>query len=322
MPEHYHLPKINVSFCVIPKTGCTTLKNYLFSLEQAAEQNPGPQSSSLSFIGQDIHRPRVLRDYLVNNLDAAGPKQSFKILVLRNPHHRVRSAWMNKLLFAQHDFRIFERLKEEEFTPIDFETVEQLCSSFEKFAEKLSKDKKFLHSDGHWLPQVEFFGKVSDYDLVVETANLPDLEAILEKQLGLSNPRNNQSFPRFNETNSKLVDLIGTKRAWDLIEKTYAGDFKALEQAGIAISRPDQGPAPVNSLSPAELEAEKQAIRESRRLSEVRSLRHDLADHDFIKKLELEALERQISDIKRSWSWKLTAWLRFLGKLFVRRRGN
>lgn len=314
MSEHYYLPTINVSFCVIPKTGCTTLKNYLFNLEQWAKAGVLSESGKSSYVGQDIHRPQVLRDFLVSDLKQSGPDESLKILVLRNPFHRTRSAWVNKLLFAQHDYRIFDRLKDEEFTPIDFQTTDQLSIAFEKFAERLSTDKEFLYSDGHWLPQVEFFGKVSDYDVVLETQNLASLEGILARQLKFPLDTGAQSFPRFNETSSKLVAHIGSKRAWDLISQTYKADLKALESASIEAPRPDQAQLLLTDLTPEEIEVEKVHIIESRRQSEVRSLRIDLADHDFMKKLELSHLEKQVQDIKSSWSWRLTAWLRWLAK--------
>lgn len=38
MVEHYVYPRAKVGFTLIPKTGCSTLKNYLGELEQSLSQ--------------------------------------------------------------------------------------------------------------------------------------------------------------------------------------------------------------------------------------------------------------------------------------------
>jgi len=312
LPEHYFLPEINVTFSSIPKTGCTTLKNFLFNLEQLSGQNKPYIALSDSYIGQDIHRPKFMRDYSVPTLKGPEFHKSLKILVLRNPYHRIRSAWTNKLLFAQHDYRLFQTHMDEDFTPVDFSSVQELSEKFEKFTQRLHADREFMKSDAHWLPQVEFFGKVSDYDVVLETSELAKLERLLEYHLSLTKGTLDKALPRFNETASKLVTRIGTERAWDLIASTYKDDFDALSQAGLSAGRPDSQFQQGSELSEHEMAIEKDRIRESRRQSEVRRLKIDLADHDEIKRIEFAHLEKQIEDIKNSWSWRLTAWLRWL----------
>jgi hypothetical protein len=211
----------------------------------------------------------------------------------------VRSAWINKLLFAQTSFVIFERHREEEFTPVDFSSVQELSHKFEKFAERLHDDREFLESDGHWLPQVEFFEKVSDYDVVLETSELSKLEIVLANHLSLPLEALDKEFPRFNETESKLVKLIGTARAWDLISMTYEADCAVLSLAGLNAERPDNQLDQGTEMSAAELSIEKEKIRESRRRSEVRSLKITLADHDERKKIEFAHLEEESAHLRK-----------------------
>ena len=305
MSEHYFLPNLNVAFSVIPKTGNTTLKNFLFNLDKLANQNTPNADLPDLYIGQDIHRLEILRQFLIPTISGGGSSGSLKILALRNPYHRVRSAWLNKLLFAQHDFSIFQRYIDEDFTPVEVSSVEELSYKFQKFTERLHNDREFLQSDVHWLPQVEFFGKVSDYDVVLETSDLSQLETILENHLGLPAGTLNQQLPRFNKTESKLVQRIGTERSWELIASTYKADFDALSQAGLSSQRPESRLHQGTELSWEELAIEKDRIRESRRQAEVRHL-------DEVKRIEFAHLEKQIEDLKNSWSWRMTAWIRWL----------
>ena len=314
------MPTVNVSFSSIPKTGCTTLKNYLFALEQDQIRQDKSETAAFEYVGHDIHRPTVMRHYQVNTLKVNGPADSLKILVLRNPYHRALSAWVNKLVFAQNDYGIFEKLRDEPFTPVEFFSVEDLNQAFEKFTERLASDKKFLQSNTHWLPQVDFFDDVLDYDVVLETSGLGELQGIIEKHLKSQGRISNRSFPHFNATSSVLVSHIGTRASWDFVGSTYKKDLKALTDAGLAVKRPDDGSTLKEPITQQALEQEKAQILESRRYYEVQCLRNDLADHDIKKRLELELLEKQIRELKASWSWRLTAWLRWILALYLKDR--
>lgn len=320
MPEHYFLPKINVSFSAIPKTGCTSLKNYLFALEKDNSGNSVDEATPIEYFEQHIHRPEVMSGFRVKTLQHMGPARSLRILVLRNPYNRILSAWANKLLFAQHDFRIFDRLSNESFTPVDFSSIQELNQAFERFTERLFSDSEFLQSDVHWQPQVEFFDNVSDYDVVFETSALGGIQSVVEMHLASQGRTSKRHFPHFNATTSSLVSQIGTRAAWDYVRATYKEDLEALKIAGIATMMPDEENNQREPISHTELEQEKTRILESRRRSEVRSLRVDLANHDFIKRRELQKLEDQIREIKASRSWRLTAWLRWISAPFLKGR--
>jgi hypothetical protein len=309
MPRHYFLPTINVSFCEIPKNGSTSLKNYLFALEQESSRSNLETPASIQFFGQTIHGNPEMKDFQVKNIKDKRVKQSLRILILRNPYQRVLSSWVNKLLFAQHDYMIFRQLRHEPFTPVDFSSVEDLDQAFEKFAEKLSRNKEFLYSNNHWRPQVEFYGDISDYDVVLETSEIARLESIVWKHLGLQSDPKPLPFPQFNQSKSLLVSQIGTTRAWDFVQSTYSEDLDVMSKAGLNVRRPDETPKHSEPLSPEAFEAEKILILESRSASEPRSHR-----------LQIQGLQDQIRDLKASRSWRWTAWLRWISAFWLGRR--
>ena len=247
-----------------------------------------------------IHSSKMASNYRVKNLDS--PKQSAltRVLVLRNPYYRALSAWANKLLYAQGDYIIFSRLKDDPVAPKDFSSLAELNAAFEAFLNRLLADNAFLESDPHWRPQTTFVNDLSNYNEVLETSSLSKLQTALAKQNHLAGLVADRPVPVFNATRTELVRLIGSDKAWSLVDQIYAEDFELLENAGF-------GPMPrpvVSELEPpatAELiNAEKPSVLLSRELSENRSIRSEL---------EL---------IKSSRSWRWTSWLRSLGRPFAK----
>jgi hypothetical protein len=299
MPEHYVLPKSKIGFTVIPKTGCTTLKNYLISLEQTFPLG-GQATPDSEYLDMAIHSSKLASNYKVSHLDSPKQRDLTKILVLRNPYYRVLSAWANKLLYAQGDYSIFSRLMDEPFTPKDFNTIGDLNKAFEAFLARLLDDRKFLESDAHWRPQATFVNNPSNYDLVLETSSLSKLQTELAKQDHLSDLVAERTVPVFNATRTELVRLVGSEKAWLAVEQIYADDFELLKTAGFG-SMPLPVITRLDEVATSELiKAEKPEVLLSRELSENRSIRSEL---------EL---------IKASRSWRWTGWLRLFGRPFTR----
>jgi hypothetical protein len=296
VPKHYFLPKSRIAFTIIPKTGCTTLLNYLIGIEEALGSELAA-NKAVNYPELAIHESTTDSKYLVKELVSGEAEAETRVLILRNPYLRALSVWANKLLYAQSDFAIFQRLRSESFTPVDFHTLADLNDSFEGFLTRLLQDKAFLDSDRHWRPQSTFFNSLAEYNIVIETASLSSLQEKLASRTDLAKFVEQRPVPKFNSTNRSVLSLIGTEKSWSLIEKVYEQDFQFLKQAGFdPIEFPN-----VTVLTASETEMiirnEKPAIFNSRLESELGMLRN------------------QISSFQTSRSWRWTAWLRTIGGL-------
>ena len=299
MPAYYFLPKTQIAFTEIPKTGCTTLKNYLVGLENEFGLGSAKTSSAV-YLDMKIHSNQGAGRYRVSPGKFWRKKANRRVLVLRDPYRRAISAWANKLLYAQGDFSIFSKYKNEAFTPLNFSSLADLNQAFELFLTKLHEDPGFLASDRHWRPQFTFVNSLSRYDLVLETGNLFQLQGLLDAEPSLRHMAQSRPVPRFNATRPEMLRYLGTERVWQLIEKVYSRDFELLREAGLAVqSRPE-----IETITPAQerlfIEKESLVVEQSRRESELSTLRGS------------------ISMLRNSWSWRLTAPLRAFGQLLLR----
>lgn len=311
MATHYFFPNINVAHTVISKNGCTTSKNYLLALENATLGAAENKSSSELFLGQDIHHHEPLKKYQVQRISKFKQPGALRILVLRNPYSRALSGWINKFLHAQHDQSIIRRYPNEPFSVPTFSSLEQLQVAFLNFASSLATDKNFIVDDQHWSPQHNYYRKLSDYNLILETSQLPELESHLRGHLDQEIIDKVGPLPRFNESKSLLSDLIGTPEAWKNISIAYKKDFLAMKLASLPIQEPTAKPLPDPETLQSLIEREQLIATESREASAKR-----------FEEKEIRVLKQRISAMKNSKSWRYTAWLRWLDSTLTGRPRN
>jgi hypothetical protein len=297
MPENYYLPSTNIVFTVIPKTGCTSLMNYLFDNERISK-GQNPKNLGEVGLGLGIHRLPELQTLRITSRNLSKFADAVKILVLRNPYERVLSAWLNKFLYAQGDYSIFSERKQEIFTPVWFETVADLNVCFEAFLMQLAKDPDFLNSDPHWRPQSSFVNDAKEFDLVFETSSLSRLQGALAKIPGLTSLVKNRPVPKLNATRPALDGLIGNKAAWLLVDEIYSDDFQLLASAGLVNQTPPTPALLSEQQQSAILASEVPAIFSSRFASQANLL----------------------EVIKSSRSWRWNQWLRRLSARILRGR--
>jgi len=297
MPENYYLPSTNIFFTVIPKTGCTSLKNYLFDIEQISI---GQTSKNLGEVGLGfgIHRLPELQRHRITSRNQVKLGGALKILVLRNPYNRILSTWLNKFLYAQGDLRIFSEHRKEPFAPVKFETVADLNVFFEAFLLRLSKDPGFLNSDAHWRPQSKFVSDAKEFDMVFETSSLSTLQGALANIPRLTAITVNRPVQKLNATRPALEGLIGSEAAWSLVDEIYSDDFELLASVGLVNQTPP---------TPALLSEQQQTDILAREILVIFSSRFtDQADF-----LDL---------MKSSRSWRWTEWLRRLSAPIFKER--
>lgn len=300
MPEHYFLPKTKIFFTVIPKTGCTSLKNYLFDLESSSEII-GSQKASAEYLEMTIHSAKLLSQYRVRGMTSSKIRQGIKVLVLRSPYTRALSAWVNKFLYAQHDFSIFSLYKDKPFTPVDFESIRELNGAFEAFLRELLENEEFLASDPHWRPQSSFVSDPADYEIVVETRNLETLPLSLSNLPRFSGLPELRPFPILNSSRPNLIQHLGSDSAWNLVEQIYSQDFELLRRAGLGVPDRPPIPAPLGGEEKELIKAEKMMIQTARAVSEN------------------SLLNTRLEFLLESRSWRWTRVFRVLGSILDKR---
>lgn len=291
MVEHYVYPRAKVGFTLIPKTGCSTLKNYLGELEQSLSQEGRSvkQAGIGEYLGMGIHYSTLSTDYLVDEIDSDQYGDIFKILVVRNPYDRILSCWTNKLLYAQDDLTLVAKVREEPFVLEDFESLEELNSAFECFLSRLAEDMEFLFFDHHWIPQVNFVSDIAAYDLVIETSSLSTLQTALSGIETVADLVVSRPVPVSNESPPELKSLIGSDLAWTLVESVFADDFEMLKAVGIA-SVPRTSATTLDERAVSKLiKAQKPAIYYERIRAELVATKSELA----VTKSELKASSKK-----------------------------
>jgi hypothetical protein len=291
---HFYFPTINIAFTLIPKTGCTTVKNYLYALEKVASAtNPRmPQS----FVGEAVHFSESVGDYEIDSTSSGKCSTAFKILVLRNPYRRALSAWANKFLYLTFDIMTYEQYRNESFIPNRFHSIAELDKQFEDFTSKLANEESFLFADDHWKPQSEFISDLDYYDQILETGLLSNLPTALETAVSRKYLDLVGEVPRFNETSYELLDYLGSERTWENLSLAYREDLLMLQSLGLSIDKPITKARPDAKLESELVNRGNTQALESRSSAEIKSLR------------------RRLNRIYASKSWKLTAWLRWLDR--------
>lgn len=254
---HLHYPNSGILLTSIPKNGCTSLKNYFLDIELAYSGSDLNQRE-YGFQGMSIHAKR-------NRFRArSGPKKrdGISVLVLRNPYSRVASAWVNKFLYAQADYAIVNRHRDQPFARLGEMAPEDIRQAFREFVVELNSSDDFRESDNHWRPQSQFYRNLTDYSIVLETTEVIKLPTLLADQGVDEQALNSCVLMHFNRSDSTIYEILWSPGTTELVEAAYAEDFLALKAAGIPVTKPveksdDETP---KSLSPEDI----QKILESR----------------------------------------------------------
>lgn len=304
----YFFPNINIAFTPIPKTGITTLKDYLYKLEMLAAGAMRTNSLTIENSGANIHRNKELDKYLVDDIDSIQLGRPIRILALRNPYRRALSAWTNKFLLVPSDGYMYKRYREEDFVPKSFNSIREINHCFEKFTQRLAQDEGFRAENTHWRPQSSFVSEATEWDYVVETSQLDSLGKFLTQHLRPGLLEQAGEIPQLNDTANHVKALLGSDLAWSQVEKGYQSDFSLMHKFKLDTMKPA-----VNSAS------ENQA--ETLLISNIR-----LTVERNLARIELKQLEAQISKHKNkidqiydSKTWRYTALARWLFSLFGER---
>lgn len=302
MNENYLFPRLNVAYTAIPKNGNTSVKNFLFNLEQSSALGTSQSSPASATSGMGIHRRPEIWKLRVPHFPKSVRNPPLKLVVVRDPVERVLSAWVNKFVHAQHDFSTYSRWRDQDFVPCDFDSLEDLRVAFEVFTRRLAGDADFLLCDNHWKPQYLQRAPLESYDLVVDIAQLDSLPILLELHIGKELLGASTPMPKFNQTVSDVLALVSTPASIENIKSAYGRDYLELSGAGITFAEPEIVEVPGTLELRALVAKERIRATELRAASEVASWRN------------------LSTDILNSRSWRYTAWIRWIVGSSDRRR--
>jgi hypothetical protein len=300
--QKFYFPTLNIIFTAIPKTGSTSLKKYLFSLEEEASGDIEAASAIRGGYGDDIHSHEANRKFLFSSRSLSRTKEelALKLLVVRNPVDRTISAWLNKFLFVPHRSREFLKYLGADFVPTSFQGgAVEMRRYLEKFVNRLDNDPRFLHGDPHWTPQSSLIDRRDAFDVVIETDKLRTLPEILfnHHDFLISAPHfrdvlRDRRIGKENSSNPGFIDALSSPGLEDQIRSIYRVDFELFDALGISQTE--------------------------------RILRAELLNFDVeteLGKLANEILERRVAfltenllHLRESKTWKLTAPIRSLSK--------
>lgn len=225
----YCSERYRIFYVATPKVACTSLKWWFADLEgysQALRAITDSRETDPDLVIHDNfykvagNVTGLLPDDLFEPLTS---DTFFRFAVVRNPYHRIFSAWQSKLLL-QEPLQI-EPYRNADFFHHPIECAGDIAAAFEGFLEYLAINEVSSYKDIHWTPQVSILcPDLINYTKLVKIENTDEFAEVLLNQVGpdVSNPF--ASHHR-NESLIPYVPEFVTKRSAELIRMLYAEDF-------------------------------------------------------------------------------------------------
>lgn len=209
-----HAPPLPVVYANNPKAGCTSIK-------MALRKASGKISSDRDKAVQNVHDPNAgifVPDILAASAEVRlrAAEQCFWFSVVRNPFHRILSAYLDKVghdpVMKGYLYRRFD---------LDPDNVSIETLSFEKFLELISTEEPVL-IDAHFRPQYmnlllpyaryDFIGRIEDMHAV--------RNALDEKSIFV------EKFDDHRTAAAEKAEQYYTPYAVELVRHLFARDFQ------------------------------------------------------------------------------------------------
>lgn len=152
----------NSIYTFIPKNGCSTMR---LSLAIANGCIPGPERHNWIHNNNNTFTADL----------AALANAAFTFVILRKPHSRLASVYLDKLVNRDRDLWQLRDATDRTFQPDEL--------TFRRFVEIVARPG-ILNSNNHWRPQVDFL-VYQDYDLWIPLENLLDYASEIQSRTGI-----------------------------------------------------------------------------------------------------------------------------------------
>ena len=227
---HFYFPASRVFVTAIPKTGCTSILNFLHAVDIGLDEADGESTTTrLKYLAnyRQIHMTDYAGRYRVGPDSGVPREAAVRFATLRNPVDRTFSCWIDKFVLARGD-RIFKAFHTRSWFPWEIGTVESLQGSFDAFLSELETSPRFLRCDPHWAPQADLLLPLGDYDFFVLTPQLSTVAHQLADRVRSLTGIRDQGIPRFHTTDSQDLRVLMTEQSIRRLQDLYRQDYELL----------------------------------------------------------------------------------------------
>lgn len=217
------LSKHDIAFFPVPKCACTSLKLFMFEIEN------GFPFRSFTFNGKRVEIHTLARSLAFQASVRADLTKSARFAVIRPPLSRISSCYSNKVASGQWLKRGLK--KRPDGTPVDLGDLNR-NPTFSEFVERLSEYRRVSHLVmSHSRPLSYFLGNDPDYyDRLFGLNQMEELRSYVSERIGASVPEltnpNRTSTPvsreeisdrdrlRVEDMFSEDIEIFGKHMGW------------------------------------------------------------------------------------------------------------
>lgn len=176
---------------------------------------------------RSVFEQRIHLHYQAQRNAERATRAGIRLVLLRNPHERLASAWLNKFFMVDSILRIFEPA-----AAIDTKiTQSQAVDAYSRFVASLAEHQDLLQIDYHLALQQSRTRELSFYNLVLGAQDASNLLNELEERGAIETQLIRSAVPRLNQTKSNLPLSLNNPSNLKLITEIYAPDYALVHEA-------------------------------------------------------------------------------------------
>ena len=235
--QGYYFPNLKLYYRPISKNASTSTMAQILRHEEALSEPMHDIAGLTTYVpvrndaNVDPWSSSLYRQYSVERIEDYLDSAQHRLLILRNPVHRLISGWVNKFFMSTHSM---ESLDERMLDMTDEIGGAQVLEAFDEFVESLFSvdDKQFFSlMDGHILPQVSFVSDLSKYNLVASINNLE----VAFSRIGIGGARVSgptvATSRRLNSSPEAIVNLLLSNANLTRVVERYQADYELISIA-------------------------------------------------------------------------------------------
>lgn len=231
---HFFFPASDVFVTAIPKTGCTSVLNFMYAVEESITTHAKPLQG-LEYLPdfRQIHMPEIVSRFRVDASSPRAEDAAVRFATLRNPVDRALSCWVDKFVLAQ-GFRIFEAFYDRPWFPWNIRSVDGISCSLDLFLRELETSPGFLLCNPHWAPQSELLLRNIAYDFFAETTQFHGLPGALARYTPQMALFAREVVPRCHTSESNDLAILLTVDVVSRLHAIYEADYRLLDKLGMS----------------------------------------------------------------------------------------
>jgi hypothetical protein len=232
--QEYFFPNVDLFYSQISKNSSTTVHGTLVALERLlARRGQDTKVGSTEVSEMDtldirsVFKQKIHLRYKAQRNAERATRAKIRLVLLRNPHQRLASAWLNKFFMMDSILRIYEpaAVVEKQLTQA------QVVDAYSSFVASLAEHQDLLQTDAHLALQQSRTRELSFYNLVLGAHDASNLLNELEKRGAIETQLTSSTVPRLNQTKSNLPLVLNSPSNVKIITELYAPDYALVQEA-------------------------------------------------------------------------------------------